>query len=138
MRYPVRFEADPDGGFVVSFRDIPEALTQGDTLEGARDMALDALVTSLDFYFEDRRSVPLPSQPEQGEEVITLPASVWAKVLLLNLMVQKRVKNADLAKMIDTKPQEITRLVDLHHTTKIDQLQRAIAALGGQLQIGIV
>jgi antitoxin HicB len=137
MRYPVRFEADPDGGFVVSFRDIPEALTQGDTLEEARDMALDALVTSLEFYFEDQRSVPLPSQPEPGEDVVTLPASVWAKVLLLNLMVQKRVKKADLARMIDTKPQEITRLVDLHHATKIDQLQRAIAALGGQLHIAI-
>lgn len=138
MRYPVRFEADPDGGFFVSFRDIPEAMTQGDTLQEARDMALDALVTSLEFYFEDQRAVPLPSPAKRGEEVITLPASVWAKVLLLNLMVQNRVKKADLARMIDIKPQEVTRLVDLHHATKIDQLQRAIAALGGQLQIAIV
>ena len=31
MRYPARFDLAPEGGFVVTFRDIPEAITQGDT-----------------------------------------------------------------------------------------------------------
>ena len=38
-----------DGGFVVTFRDIPEAITQGKTVEDALVMAKDALeTTSLD------------------------------------------------------------------------------------------
>jgi len=35
----------------------PEALTCGDNLDDAKEMAQDALITAMDFYFEDRRSV---------------------------------------------------------------------------------
>ncbi len=75
MRYPARFKPDPTGGFVVSFRDIPEAITQGETLEEAYEMALDALITALDFYFEDQREVPLPSSPKRGEKIVVFPAT---------------------------------------------------------------
>ena len=61
MNYPARFEPDVNGGYSVTFRDIPEAITQGDTLEEARHEAVAALVTAMDFYFEDNRSVPAPS-----------------------------------------------------------------------------
>ncbi len=49
-------------------------------------MAQDALVTAFDFYFEDRREIPAPSA--EGEAFVEVPASVAAKVLLLNTLVQ--------------------------------------------------
>ena len=61
MKYPARFTPTEEGGFVVSFRDIPEALTQGENEAEAFDMAADALLTAMDFYFEDSRTVPPPS-----------------------------------------------------------------------------
>lgn len=82
LRYPARFEPDEEGGgYVVTFRDIPEAITQGDTDEEARSMAADALATAMDFYFEDKRPVPMPSTAKHGEVLIELPASLSAKVL---------------------------------------------------------
>ena len=84
MFYPAVFKEDPSGGFVVSFRDIPEALTQGDSEKEAMEMAEDALVTAMDFYFDDQRSVPLPSKLQRGERPVGLPLSIAAKVLLLN------------------------------------------------------
>lgn len=59
MKYPATFKPDT-GGFVVTFRDIPEAITQGDDEADAVDMAKDALLLSIDFYFEQKRHVPLP------------------------------------------------------------------------------
>ena len=115
------------------FPDIPEALTGGDTREEALAMAQDALVTALDFYFEDRREIPPPSS--QGEAFVEVPASVAAKVLLLNAVIQSGVTNAELARMIDTRPQEVTRILDLHHSTKIDTIQKALAALGKSLEL---
>ncbi|MFW9272999.1 type II toxin-antitoxin system HicB family antitoxin, partial [Glaesserella parasuis] len=82
----------------VSFRDIPEALTCGDNYEDALEMAKDALLTSMDFYFEDHRKVPLPSPPQEGEVLIELPTSIFAKVLLLNEMVDQNISNVELAK----------------------------------------
>ena len=60
--YPVTLKRDQDGGFVATFKDIPEAITQGETEAKALAAARDALETALDFYFEDNRAVPLPSK----------------------------------------------------------------------------
>jgi|GEM_PF-4652354 len=43
-------------------------------------MAADALLTAMDFYFEDHRIVPEPSAPRRGEVLISLPASVFARL----------------------------------------------------------
>jgi hypothetical protein len=43
-------------------------------------MAADALATAMDFYFEDKRPVPPPSDPKRGETLVELSTSVAAKV----------------------------------------------------------
>jgi antitoxin HicB len=138
MRYPVKLNAAEEGGFVVSFPDIPEAITQGDNREEALAMGLDALVTALDFYFDDRRSVPSPSPVKRGGDYVELPASVVAKVLLLNEMVSGHVRPIDLAKRLGVRKQEVTRLLDLNHATKIDSVALALKVLGKDLQLHAV
>jgi antitoxin HicB len=135
MKYPASFKLSDSGRYIVSFRDIPEALTQGDTEAEALDMAADALLTAMDFYFEDRRPVPLPSEAVEGERLIELPLSASAKVLLLNETLKQRVRPADLARLMNVKPQEVNRIVDLHHATKIDTLAAAFKALGRELEL---
>lgn len=136
MFYPAKFIAE-EGGYTVTFRDIPEALTCGDTLDDANEMAQDALITAMDFYFEDRKKVPMPSQPEEGEVMVELPDSVFAKVLLLNEMVEQKVSNAELARRIFMKPQEVQRIVNLEHNTKIDTISKALNALGKHLVLSV-
>ncbi|MEX3932528.1 type II toxin-antitoxin system HicB family antitoxin [Paraburkholderia phymatum] len=137
LRYPALFEPDGDG-FAVSFRDIPEALTSGETMEEARAMAADALLAAMDFYFEDRRPVPTPLKAKRGEELVALPASVSAKVLLLNEMIAQKVTPSDLARRLGTSPQVVNRIVDIKHATKIDTIAEALEALGRQLEIAVV
>ena len=137
MFYPARFEPAEEGGFVVTFRDIPEAITQADTEAEAMAMAEDVLVSAMDFYFEDRRAVPVPSAPKRGERLVELPASVAAKVLLLNELVSAKVSNAELARRMGSRPQEVQRIVDLHHATKIDTLAAALRALGKGLEVRV-
>jgi antitoxin HicB len=84
LRYPVVLTPAEEGGFVVTFPDIPEAITQGDERDSALEMGLDALITSLDFYFDDKRPVPPPSRIKRGWSYVELPPSVAAKVLLFN------------------------------------------------------
>lgn len=137
MFFPAKLTPTEDDFYIVTFRDIPEAITQGESRQAAKVMAKDALLTSLEFYFEDNRLIPSPSTPIAGEEIILLPASIWAKVLLLNTMVETRIKQKDLAQSLGVKPQEITRMLNLRHATKIDQIQRAISALGKTLNLSV-
>jgi len=138
LRYPAKFKPAKEGGFVVTFRDIPEAITEGESVEGAMIQARDALETALDFYFNDRRELPAPSKARRGERLIELPASLSAKVLLLNEMVRQRVRPADLARRLHTTPQEITRLTDVRHRTRIDSIAAALQALGKQLELRVI
>lgn len=68
----------------MTFPDIPEAITCGATEEEALEMAADALATAMEFYFEDRRAVPAPSELADGQVLIELAADVEVKVLRLN------------------------------------------------------
>ena len=137
--YPVTLTPDEaDGGFVVTFVDIPEAITQGDTEAEALTAAKEALESALDFYFEDKRAVPMPSKAKRGQNVIELPASLSAKVLLLNEMVTQDVRPAELARRLNTTPQEVTRLTNVRHTTRIDGIAAALQALGKHLDIRVI
>ncbi|MCC9595207.1 MULTISPECIES: type II toxin-antitoxin system HicB family antitoxin [unclassified Rubrivivax] len=134
-KYPALFSPDADGGYVVTFRDIPEAITQGDTLAEAEQAAADALLTAMDFYFEDQRPVPPPSALQPGEAWVALPLSVAAKVALLNELCRQQLRPAELARAMGVRPQEVTRLLDLSHATKIDTIGRAFSAIGKDLAL---
>lgn len=137
--YPITLTPDTtDGGFVVTFVDIPEAITQGDTEEQALQAAKDALESAMDFYFEDKRAVPPPSKAKRGQHVVELAASLSAKVLLLNEMVTQNVRPAELARRLNTSPQEINRLTNVKHTTRIDGIAAALQALGKHLDMRVV
>ena len=135
MRYPVNIERSNDSVFFVSFPDIPEALTQAKTWEDALVMGRDALETALEFYFEDERAVPLPSRPENDQPVVELSTSLWAKVLLLNEMIEQNMRPIDLARKLSVRPQDVTRLMDLKHISKIDTISNAFNAMGKKLEL---
>lgn len=139
LAYPATLTTDAtDGGFVVTFADIPEAITQGDTEIEALAAARDALESAMDFYFEDKRAVPLPGPATAGAHLIELPSSLAAKILLMNEMIAQNVRPAELARRMDTTPQEINRLTNLRHTTRIDGIASALKALGKRLEMTVV
>ena len=108
LAYPVNLERD--GEFIlVTFPDIPEAITCGTSIEDALLHAKDALESAMDFYFDDRRPVPLPSKPKKGQHLVELPASIAAKVLLLNEMALQNVRPAELARRSAMAPQEAAK-----------------------------
>lgn len=135
MQYPVFIEKDSDG-FLARFPDIPEALSGGETYEEALAEAQGALVTAFEFYFEDQRPVPMPSPVNNGVAV-DVPLSIWAKVMVLNTMLAEHVTQSELARRMGTRKQEVQRIINLDHSTKIDTLASAMQAMGKRLRIDV-
>lgn len=132
--FPVRLRKD--GKYIlVTFPDIPEAITQGNNRAHALEMAKQALESAIDIYLEDRRPVPAPSKPKRGQPVVELSPSLAAKVLLLNEMLRQKVRPAELARRLGTTPQEVNRLTNIRHATKIDRVDAALRALGKRLVV---
>ena len=136
MRYPASIIHDTDG-WSVTFPDIPEAITCGNSFEEARENAADALESALDFYFDDRRAVPLPSKAKRNQQLIELSTSIAAKVLLLNEVVAQGIRPADLARRLNLPKSEMTRILDPGHATKIDTIAAAMVALGKRLELSV-
>lgn len=67
LRYPALFKAAEEGGFVVTFPDIPEAITQGEDKEDAMLHAADVLESAIDGYIEDGIPIPAPSKLKRGQ-----------------------------------------------------------------------
>lgn len=137
MFYPINLKADSNGQILVTFPDVPEAVTAADTEDEALQMAADSLETALDFYFEDRRPVPLPSRVRRGQKSVALPALATAKVLLHNEMLSQNVKKAELARRLHIAPPNIERIFNLKHNTKIETIEAALGVLGKHLELQV-
>lgn len=62
--YPALFHKADEGGFWVSFPDLPECLTEGDDIEAAYEMAVDALGLALTSREKEKEPIPVPSPPD--------------------------------------------------------------------------
>lgn len=63
--YPAIFHTAEEGGFWVSFPDLPECLTEGDSAEDAYQMAIEALGLALTDRCSNQEPIPAPSAPNQ-------------------------------------------------------------------------
>lgn len=135
--YPATLTPNGEGGYIVTFRDVPEAITEIWDKNELKETATDCLVTAVDFYIEDHRLFPAPSKTKKDDVIIQLPISISAKILLLNTMVSGNIRPVDLAEKMGIKPQEVNRIIDTGHTTKIDTIAKALSVLGKNLQLSI-
>ena len=53
------FEPADEGGYVVTCPYLPGLVTEGDTLEGARGMAADAIIGYVECLLKDGQPVPV-------------------------------------------------------------------------------
>src|SRR5436305_10199149 len=98
--YPATLIPDPDDGFTVTFRDVPEAITERDTREEALLRAEDALEPALAMYVAAGEPLPASSEAEPSEDLVPLSALGMAQAALYDAMREQGVGRADLARRL--------------------------------------
>lgn len=136
LAYALRITPDTIG-FMSTCRDLPEFIGVGDTVEDACRLAVEGLETTLGIYIDQRRPVPAPSAPEPGEHVVYVPALTATKALLSNAMIEAGWRKADLVRALDCHAPQVERLLDVNHHSKLNQIERALAALGRRLVVDV-
>ena len=61
--YPAIFQIE-ENGYFVKFPDVEGAVTEGENMENAYEMAVDALGLVLSYLKDNNRPLPLPSAPQ--------------------------------------------------------------------------
>ena len=74
FQYAVALAPAEEGGFVVTCRDLPQLVTQGEDLENSLAEAADAMDEVLAAYMLGGLTLPAPSKPRKGEHVVSPPA----------------------------------------------------------------
>ncbi|MBP0492888.1 type II toxin-antitoxin system HicB family antitoxin [Pararoseomonas indoligenes] len=134
--YPALLTPEEEGGFSVSFPDVPEALTQGDDETEALDMARDALVAALSFYVDRGDALPAPSAVDGGR-LVPVPALAAAKLALHAAKVEQGISNSELGRRLGKDEKEVRRLLDPTHGSRFEVLEAALAALGRQVVLEV-
>jgi len=136
LSYAARIKRDGKT-FMVSFPDFPGVYSQGDDIEDAARHGRDALETALYFLVREGSALPAASEPRRGQRMIEVSPGFAVKLFLVREVVTQGISQADLARRLRVTPQEVTRLLDLRHKTKIDSLAAALHALNKRLEISL-
>lgn len=126
--YPAKFEGDEDGRVLVTFRDLPEAATDGASLEEARKEAVDLLDSALTFRMKYREDIPAPSKARKGEELVSPDVAVAMKIALYVAMRERGMTAAELSRRLGIDNREVQRILNPHHATKTARMNEAIEA----------
>ena len=134
--YPVTLT--PDAATVlVTFKDIPEAITFGVNKDEALLHAIDALETGLSFYVDARKQLPVASKPKRGQKTVRPSALESAKLGVYQAMTEQGIRKAELARRLGWHTPQVDRLFDLRHASRLDQIEAAARVLGRQLEVRV-
>ena len=131
--YPCVLTPEEEGGYSVSFPNVPEALTCGDDRDEALAMAEDALAVGLGAYVQCREEIPAPGPIAPGQEVVAVPLVVAAKLALYSAMREQGLTKVGLARLMGLSEGAVRKLLNPGHRSHIRQVERALRKVGRRL-----
>lgn len=134
--YAFRFVKEDDG-WVITCRDLPEAISQADAKEDRVNVAQGCLQAALESRIHDNEPLPVASKSRRGEVMITPPAATAAKAALYDAMREAGVSKLELARKLGIDEKEVRRMLDTGHGTKLPRIAEAIEVLGRHLHIAL-
>ncbi|MGI9506786.1 MAG: type II toxin-antitoxin system HicB family antitoxin [Geminicoccaceae bacterium] len=139
--FPARLIEDEDGRYVVTFRDVPEALTDGATVEEALAEAKDCLDVALLSYVDDARlprPIPVPSKRCAGEHMVAITPRSTVKLALHQALRDQRIKVKDFAGMLGVSETVARRLLDPNYRSDFDKIVEALQVVGRRVETRVL
>ena len=133
ISYACKIEAQEDDGFLVTFPDFEEAITEGKTFEEALFNAEEVLTLTLEGKIEEGQDIPLPKQIDLTASLYAAyPSSRVQSALLIRFMRTSK-SISQFARLLETSWPAASRLENPHHWTTLRQLSKAADVCGGKL-----
>jgi antitoxin HicB len=129
ITYPAHIEETGPHEFLVTFPDIPEALTDGATRAEAEANAADALSAALEGYLELGRDFPAARPAQKGEAEIALDPAIAARGVLVRAMTAQHLSKVALAQRMGRDEKVIRRIIS-GKGASLDLTLQALRAVG--------
>ena len=135
--YPCELTPDEDGEFIVTFPDVPEAISGGNDRAEALRMAEDALATALAGYVHNSWDIPISNEAHDDQVSVPVPTVVAAKLALYTAMRAQRVTKVELAERLGISESAVRKLTNPDHRSHISQVQKGLRAVDRRLEVGV-
>ncbi len=135
--YPARIEPQTEGGFLIAFPDLPEALTDGNDLTDALAQAADCLSEALAGRINHDDDIPQPGPLRRGMQLVAPEPTIALKAALYSGLRSRELTVADLARRLDMDYRQAARLVDPRSPSKLTSLKAALGVLGYEIAIAV-
>jgi len=132
IEYPAQITKGEDGFLFVSFPDIKEAMTQGETMEEALFNASEVLSLTMEYRLDKEQKIPEPSNIT-GNTIHLISPDVKVQAALLIRKARKGKSLADLARTLETSWPSAKRLESPHNSPTLKMIDKAATALGKKL-----
>jgi antitoxin HicB len=130
-----RFQEDPDGGVLVTFPDVPEAIAHGESRTDAVSQAQEALAVALFGYLKEGR--PLPRAKRKSGQLIAPQTTDVLKIAVIEAWMESGMSKSEFGRLLTVDEKEARRILDPDQATKADRLEAALAVLGKKLSIAV-
>jgi len=134
--YTAELTSDPEAGLLVTFPDVPEAITFGTDKAEALESAAEALGLALRSYAARGLDIPRPGR-HRGFPV-AVPAEDALKIATITAFQVAGISKSELARRLGKTENEARRILDPDHATKARTLQAALRAMNRQVAISVV
>jgi len=132
IEYPAQINKEKDDIFFVSFPDIEEAMTQGETIEEALFNASEVLTLTMEYRLDEEQEIPEPSKTT-GKDIYLISPHVKVQAALLVRRAREGKSLAELARALETSWPSVKRLENPHNSPTLKMIDKAAAALGKRL-----
>ena len=99
--YPAVFHEAEEGGFWITFPDFPGCFSQGESMEKAYEMAMDALGLCISDMEKEKTALPTPTKPTE----ILLENNAAVIIIEFDLDAYRRKHNSKAVKKTLTIPE---------------------------------
>jgi len=98
---------------------------------------VDALETALEFYTDAGRDLPKPRKAKRGQVLVTPSTLAILKLTVYQAKRDDGVMKSELARRLKWHLMQVDRLLDLHHASRIEQVEAALGALNRHLEVRV-
>ena len=139
LGYHVDIEPGDKETFLVTCSALPELTTFGETREAASRRASDAVEEALAARMSEGRDLPPLEKADDSRAAFAfLPVMISLKVALYRALREEGLTRTDLQRRLRWPHREqVDRLLQLDHASRLQQLEAAFHALGRDLEISV-
>lgn len=129
---------EEEGGFLITFPDFPEAITQGETIEESLIEAQDCLEEALALRIDEKMEIPFSSSHTPYQYSVSPTLEIVLKVLLYLSLKESNLNQKELANKLKLDEIHLEKITNPRESVEISIFEKIFHILGKEISVNLI